>query len=115
MDGPTIPIGALTLYSHSFLPVCLSNAKITPDFIVLAGFVDIAVVVLDFEVAFSVKGIYPANTMSSVTKGETLGGNTVWYSHLIFPVLRSIAAIVPLRNPSSIVCGAATLCPAAPL
>ena len=77
MDGPTILIGALTLYSHSFFPVCLSNAKITPDFIVLVGFDDIAVVVLDF--ASSVKGIYPANTMSSVNNGETLGGNSVWY------------------------------------
>ena len=31
IDGPTGPIGAFTLNSHSFSPVCLSNAKITPD------------------------------------------------------------------------------------
>lgn len=53
--------------------------------------------------------------MSSVTKGETLGGKSVWYCHLILPVPRSIATIVPLRNPKSMVCEAATLCPATPV
>ena len=59
MDGPTRLIGALTLYSHNLFPVCLSNAKITPDFIAFVGLVGFAVAVLDFVFAFvfSVKGI----------------------------------------------------------
>ena len=33
IDGPTGAIGASTLNSHSLLPVCLSRARIMPDFI----------------------------------------------------------------------------------
>jgi len=49
--GPTSPIGAFTLNSHSFFPVSLSNAKITPAFCV---FMPCAV---DDVFAFSVNGI----------------------------------------------------------
>ena len=53
MDGPTRLIEALTLNSHNLFPVCFSNAKITPDFIVFVGTVGFAVDIFDFDFIFT--------------------------------------------------------------
>src|SRR5690348_1984483 len=104
-EGPPMPTGAPTLNSHSFLPVSLSSAKITPEEI--RGVFDGAPKSL-YSYGLPVSVTWPEKTRPLVTSGDAQVGNSVGKVHLIFPDFISIAVTVPLPSPFLIASNAGT-------